>query len=1179
MSDLEKSPESSSFTMGPMGYSTGNMYIDLLFNMMAGGKLAPKPATNSKQSAYSAYLNYNRSQDFLSLMRKSTADSFAMQKMFGKVDPDSMVMRSFLSPFLTNPDSLVSKALATVNGGNPVKAQMGMYADLTGQTMGAFGQVGNASAREVTGLADTLYKRFYKSENIDKQYAGEYVKQARNNAAKIISRDGLSGDFVNDFDAALGSSAGISAYQSRYGTGDNEKLGGILKSNLDRTNQIKADPNLTDSQRKKAIDDLVDGSQRAAKKLIDTISNPEAQAKMATAFRTAIGEGTQAGVQGFTDKYNTQMGRLASVMEGVSKIYDQADANGGQGTKRITGVNFDNTRGFQIEDITSAFTKAADLRLMSRKSMTDSMQDFGQNGLSVLDAARGLYGNDKTGAELVTEIHNLLGKGSTDLGDPAQAREMEDLFRRVKASAHIAGISIESMVGIINETKRITELSPRLNALSGARIAEFSRKSMNTTTAQAAFFGQEQMRLMGGPQGVFDANQAGELQAIAQPISQNAYALYNHFSQRKDAGSVKATAIIKQFLARKDISGNAREDLNQLTAQVASVSGENVFNLRSMADNNKWGSSQGIVKIEAENTRIRERNAEREKRNAARKPGEKMEKNEDEIDIADTGKRYMAGLIKTAAVNEMTAMGGTGVVSDALIDYTFTDGTQSIDDFLRQRKIGDHELSAQDRIKKKIINDRVQDSRRSGNNGRYRAMKKEVDVRTNYYKDQEKQYADQYGALYAPPAQALVQKLMSTGLGESGITDLLSNFKTKDEGKRAAITATINQINEVSHAVDPSKVNTLMTDLINQSRADNNRKQNISPAESAAHEQMRGKLDDSTIVEWAKGKDVKQIKEEMTKRVQAAQGQGAPQEQQDFLKRLQDSPQLLIDAMGHVSKNTEVLPTEVLAYSQIHDKDKISKTTILDWAKSKDVKKIKAEMQQRLVADTKLGRPPEELARLQRLIDNPQSLLDAASFSYKTNLSDESSVVNAAQTAALFHVQHLTHEQFDASLGKQAQEAYKNLPESPSIPSNIDKEAVKKARNEMLPDLIKFGVIDKDTKEFNAEAFRQLQERGDKDFIKFKEDVYNTKDPAKKATLDTIQKIGDDYTERYHDSRRMDPKFAADAEAATSRDKMMKAMESLANNLGPGFGDKLVQAIGLLSGTVNQALGMSGTAQ
>jgi hypothetical protein len=195
------------------------------------------------------------------------------------------------------------------------------------------------------------------------------------------------------------------------------------------------------------------------------------------------------------------------------------------------GINFEKTRGFNIEDFTSAFTAASDLRLIGGKGTpVEKMEGFMQNAGGAMSAARSVFGDDLSGGQLVGKISDLLGGKAQNLTSSQGSEEVEKMLRDVKATARVAGISIDALLGVIDAAKEVARNNPRLRMMSSAAITDMTMKALSTTASMAGVMNAEEYRRSGGTQQM-TAQKIGEDQKLlSSDIGQSVMALQQKFS-------------------------------------------------------------------------------------------------------------------------------------------------------------------------------------------------------------------------------------------------------------------------------------------------------------------------------------------------------------------------------------------------------------------------------------------------------------------------------------------------------------------------------------------------------------------------------------------------------------------------------------------------------------------------
>jgi hypothetical protein len=187
---------------------------------------------------------------------------------------------------------------------------------------------------------------------------------------------------------------------------------------------------------------------------------------------------------------------LTPVEEGYQEMKAAKD-----GEKRYRGYKFENTMGFKAEDFTSAFVQASNLRMLGDSrgsSVAGKMADFSKHAGGTMDAARSLFG-DKSGAELLSKISDMTGS-SVDLSSAKGNAEAEKLLRDVKATAEVAGVSINTMLSIIDATKELAANNPRLSGIGAATTTNMAVNAVARAADIGASMSAKEYRQAGGSQ-------------------------------------------------------------------------------------------------------------------------------------------------------------------------------------------------------------------------------------------------------------------------------------------------------------------------------------------------------------------------------------------------------------------------------------------------------------------------------------------------------------------------------------------------------------------------------------------------------------------------------------------------------------------------------------------------------
>jgi hypothetical protein len=274
---------------------------------------------------------------------------------------------------------------------------------------------------------------------------------------------------------------------------------------------------------------------------------------------------------------------------------------------RYAGINFENTRGFNIEDFTSAFTAAADLRLLGNDKGTPAakMGEFGENAGGALSAARGVFGDKLSGGQLVGKISDLLGSKAANLGSQEGSAEVEKMLRDVKATAKTAGVSIDVLLGVIDSAKDLAKNNPRLKYMSGAAITDMSLKSLNTVAGMAGVMSGKEYRQAGGTQQMLAENIGEQQQLLSSEAGQSIAALKQMYSSdpKKKAALERVLEKYKDsgITGGKDLGNIIKDMVNQPEMAGESLTsiyqGMNSAGIRKMAmqDTDIVNSTQDLV--------------------------------------------------------------------------------------------------------------------------------------------------------------------------------------------------------------------------------------------------------------------------------------------------------------------------------------------------------------------------------------------------------------------------------------------------------------------------------------------------------------------------------------------------------------------------------------------------------
>lgn len=275
-------------------------------------------------------------------------------------------------------------------------------------------------------------------------------------------------------------------------------------------------------------------------------------------------------------KYQDNEGRfdnnkLNELVEGLrkrssdEKLYKKSEYFKQKGFK-YKNYDFEKSRGFKLEDFTSAFYKAADLRALGDSrdlTPSEALDKFSKTAGGAMSAARSVFG-DKSGSELISNMSELVGSSNMDLGSEQGAGKMEDLLRKVKATQRVAGISIQTMLAVIKSGQELAANNPNLQFANSSANTELALKAVRTAADSGRVMSGADYRAAGGNQ----AMAMGEVQesmAFAQSGLGNAYATYLALAKGKkyidEQGQEQdAFEAIKKMGETGEITGNNLAD-------------------------------------------------------------------------------------------------------------------------------------------------------------------------------------------------------------------------------------------------------------------------------------------------------------------------------------------------------------------------------------------------------------------------------------------------------------------------------------------------------------------------------------------------------------------------------------------------------------------------------------------
>lgn len=495
----------------PLMRNYGNPVMNMLMMQLFGQNYMP--TSDNGQSMYYSELQKQRSFE----MMQSGFQGFADNPIFKRLGIGSGTsIGSTLSHMFGSPDSAVARGMSPFIGGNPAAASMQLYAGLSGSNiMGAFNRGDEGvSVAEVGEIMQSLAGNFYKQQ----QYGGplgakeEADKRIRERIATEVRRGDKGIEALkqvgievpeklkeNFFDEKGNPTKQAQRFLKGY------SITAAEEGEKETEEAKKVSSSITTKRRRMGelelgVEDIV---KKSAEKTQEEI-NKDIEKLIEEQYGDAAEE-VKKRSKTKSGKYDTSK-LLKDAREKdfalnyfeKERVASERDKEQGQ---KIVGFNFENSRGFKVEDFTSAFVKAADLRMLGNakgKTASESMRDFSENAGGALSAARSLFGANKSGGQLVSSINEMLGTSAADLGSAEGSEEIEKLLRRVKATANVAGVSIKSLLGIISATKQLARNSPQLQYLNDTASTELATKAVRVAASAAAGMSSAEYRAAGG---------------------------------------------------------------------------------------------------------------------------------------------------------------------------------------------------------------------------------------------------------------------------------------------------------------------------------------------------------------------------------------------------------------------------------------------------------------------------------------------------------------------------------------------------------------------------------------------------------------------------------------------------------------------------------------------------------
>lgn len=553
--NLPKDPMRQTMTFSSMNLHTGNPMVDAVLSMLMNpmGLMASPGRGQSILDAQNIRL---RSRDQMDLMRYGLGTSLLGQHLGGAGGLDT---NGFIGQFMAQMGGMPggfmdSGIMQTINGGNPIKAIMGMKANNTGMTMGmGFGRVTDADNLSVKAAFNEFQRTLFNTRTITGNDMDSLISKVsqdtlpglsdstRRQFAQFIKKDGSGKDFF-DFKAYQAQGSGLTTLRNNVAA-RSAAIGDSLRG-IDMSGTGLDSNNIDIAKYEKLKKDTENFTKKIGNTMTDTALEALKKADQKTQdLRTAQSD-ILRGIDELTQGDKT-----------VNEFRNQI------GEQVATGINSRTMRGYSLDQFTKAWDMSKDLGLSSlswedRNNKSMSMADkmaksaagFARNAGGALRAVSDLTGAE-TAQGAMEDLNSLLGNSKANLGSEQGAVEIESLVRRFKASARTAGVGIDAVMTILNEVKALSSAHPQLQYSGGIGAMETSIKSLNTTTALTAAMGSDWVRTLGGSAEVSRQVTDTLTRNKTEPVVQKSKGLVGHIANSglSEEQKKKAIDLIEKF--------------------------------------------------------------------------------------------------------------------------------------------------------------------------------------------------------------------------------------------------------------------------------------------------------------------------------------------------------------------------------------------------------------------------------------------------------------------------------------------------------------------------------------------------------------------------------------------------------------------------------------------------------
>jgi hypothetical protein len=281
----------------------------------------------------------------------------------------------------------------------------------------------------------------------------------------------------------------------------------------------------------------------------------------------------------------------AGMKEAVKKTKDMISTSDIGKTKLYQDRNAKVMRGFESQEINSMYAMSADLGMISRDHMTNAKgeKDFGaegfsKHGLGAIKAAQDLFGGDAK--EAFTSLNNLLGNSGVSLNSEEGAKKVTKLARDVASAARNAGISIQAMMGIINETKALASMHGEMKYLGGAGATKIAIGASQSGLALMSTMTPEYIRKQGGTVEAMRQHSSSQMDAESEPIS-NRLRVYQSIVEQSSMPKEKKDELygkLKEYASQTDAGAFNSSNEQNLVSMISQATGKQAGAIMNLAE-------------------------------------------------------------------------------------------------------------------------------------------------------------------------------------------------------------------------------------------------------------------------------------------------------------------------------------------------------------------------------------------------------------------------------------------------------------------------------------------------------------------------------------------------------------------------------------------------------------------